>query len=543
MRSLSISLRGLVHPLVLGSVGLLLINDHLLKASVPSVITGKLSDLAGLFFFPFLLAVPLGLLLDPVLPNRRLARRTAALAFGLTALWFTGVKTCAWANDATVAALAPLRGGPVQIVRDPTDLVALVVLWPAWRLWRHLERAPSRPPGRAAYLALGLASLATVATAPAAPAPHVVRVVVSEPSVYVRLAYDGGGAPRYARSDDGGRTWKVADSPGYSSSDPAVVPDRVTQQLLQPVRLPVTVCDPKDARTCYRIVGPERVEASADGGQTWQVAWQLPRGRRMYMERYVANNPRMQVGKRDIDLGPYDLALLPWNGGTRLVVAMGNEGILVRDETGRWSRVGIVGAMPTPYADGKDFNVLFFLLSCENSSSLLVAILVWVACCVLGWRTILPTVRWPDERSNRWAMSPLYWAGGLMVLCVPFAYLLGLGFLPLSIAAAGLLFVGPALVWGRIVMGFSRPRMARQVAWRCLWAAAGVFPLAWLPFVLWVYGVIPAYWTALVLSVLVGSLAVGGGILLVRRASRAAKAAILSPETQTGTAVVDYGVS
>lgn len=50
------ALRGLAHPLSLLAVGLLLLNDHLLKHIAPSVLTGKLSDFAGLFFFPFLAA-------------------------------------------------------------------------------------------------------------------------------------------------------------------------------------------------------------------------------------------------------------------------------------------------------------------------------------------------------------------------------------------------------------------------------------------------------------------------------------------------------
>ena len=212
MSSLVIGLRSLKHPLTLTSVGLLLLNDHVLKVVMPSPLTGKLSDLAGLFFFPFLLTVFLGLLLDRV---RVPARRTAALAFGLTLVWFTLVKTWPWANALTVTALSTLLGLPVLIARDPTDLIALVVLWPAWRLWLQLEQTPSRkPPGKLAYLALGLASLATLATAPCMPQAYVTRLVISEQSIYAGLSYrnDYGVqtgpeiARGVARSDDGGRT-------------------------------------------------------------------------------------------------------------------------------------------------------------------------------------------------------------------------------------------------------------------------------------------------------------------------------------------------
>src|SRR5690606_8292496 len=43
---------GLLHPAPLAAIGLLLLNDHWLKAAFPGSITGKLSDFAGLAFFP-----------------------------------------------------------------------------------------------------------------------------------------------------------------------------------------------------------------------------------------------------------------------------------------------------------------------------------------------------------------------------------------------------------------------------------------------------------------------------------------------------------
>ncbi len=209
MTCLSVSLRGLKHPLTLTSIGLLLLNDHVLKAAMPSDLTGKLSDLAGLFFFPFLLAALLSLPLDRL---RVPSRRTAALAFGVTLIWFTLIKTWLWANAVMRALLTALLGLPVQIVRDPTDLLALVFLWPAWRLWIHLEQTPShQPPGKAAYVALGLASLATLATSPCPPQPSVTRLVVLEQSIYADLAYASNnsqypGTLQVARSDDGGKT-------------------------------------------------------------------------------------------------------------------------------------------------------------------------------------------------------------------------------------------------------------------------------------------------------------------------------------------------
>src|SRR4051812_25154014 len=44
--------QGLLHPCLLAAVVVLGLNDHLLKQSYPCLITGKLSDVAGLIFFP-----------------------------------------------------------------------------------------------------------------------------------------------------------------------------------------------------------------------------------------------------------------------------------------------------------------------------------------------------------------------------------------------------------------------------------------------------------------------------------------------------------
>jgi hypothetical protein len=45
----------LLHPLALTAVVLLLLNDHTLKPAAPGIVTGKVSDFAGLVFFPLLL--------------------------------------------------------------------------------------------------------------------------------------------------------------------------------------------------------------------------------------------------------------------------------------------------------------------------------------------------------------------------------------------------------------------------------------------------------------------------------------------------------
>src|SRR3990170_2011080 len=174
------ALSAMAHPATLASIALLLVNDHILKRQYPSALTGKLSDFAGLFFFPLLLATLFGLagaVLGRILPVRRAGiapsprkpESAARLCFAVTAVAFAAVKLVPPANSAVTIGLETLLGLPVRIVRDPTDLMALAALWPAWRLWSAATRQPAGPPTRRSLLALGLASLAAPATSPCPP--------------------------------------------------------------------------------------------------------------------------------------------------------------------------------------------------------------------------------------------------------------------------------------------------------------------------------------------------------------------------------------
>lgn len=132
----------LLHPLVLGAIALLAINDHLLKGAAPGVLTGKLSDVAGMVFFPIFLAA----LLELVRVRGRLVLG-CAIATGLV---FAATKTIPPAAEAYRyglavlqwpfhAVLSLLRGHgapgvtPVAMTMDPTDLIALPALAvPVW---------------------------------------------------------------------------------------------------------------------------------------------------------------------------------------------------------------------------------------------------------------------------------------------------------------------------------------------------------------------------------------------------------------------------
>lgn len=138
----------LAHPFAVAAVLVLVVNDHVLKHAYPGFVTGKLSDVAGMVFFPLLLA--------------SLHRRALPFACIATAIVFALVKTMPWANDlyrvtwAVMqwpfrAALAWIADRPtpglarVVLVRDPTDLVAVPFVFIGWAVELRARRNDDMP--------------------------------------------------------------------------------------------------------------------------------------------------------------------------------------------------------------------------------------------------------------------------------------------------------------------------------------------------------------------------------------------------------------
>lgn len=138
---------GLVHPVVLVAVGLLILNDHFLKAAWPGLVTGKLSDFAGLLFFPLLLQALWEIALAAAGRPSTASQRVLVLSIAATAVVFSALQLVPLAADAysqvlgqSQWAIGSLLGHaanepvPVQVSPDPTDLVALPVLMLTYRI-------------------------------------------------------------------------------------------------------------------------------------------------------------------------------------------------------------------------------------------------------------------------------------------------------------------------------------------------------------------------------------------------------------------------
>lgn len=326
-------------PIFIFSIFVLLLNDHVLKTYYPSWVTGKLSDFAGLFFFSILL----GAVLNIIFPPFRLKQdQSASFAFGFTAIWFVLMKTLPFFNTLTENVLSRILFQNVQIILDPTDLIALAILLPAWRLRAQADAYHVGTKKNASYTVLVLGLLASLATG-RVPSLSVGQFIVYEGAIYADMSgYFFDDKENIPYSTDGGKTWET-----IAVSD---LPNQVVEKRGNYPKLPVSICIPNEPSICY-CTDNEKILISSDGGKTWQTDWEIPLGRKKFMERY-----------RKLDMGPYDLVVFPLKNGYRVLVAAGEEGILVKELDGDWKRQSVLGAGPTPYQANDPFDAFYLVL-------------------------------------------------------------------------------------------------------------------------------------------------------------------------------------
>jgi hypothetical protein len=137
---------GLLHPVALVAIALLLVNDHVLKQAYPGWLTGKLSDFAGLVMFPLLVATVLPIRVAVVGTGIAFAAVKLWAPANLVGEWLMGVVR--WPLDAVTTQSLPALTS-VEIVRDPTDLIAIPSLAVAWWIYSVGGRDPAAGAARA----------------------------------------------------------------------------------------------------------------------------------------------------------------------------------------------------------------------------------------------------------------------------------------------------------------------------------------------------------------------------------------------------------
>jgi hypothetical protein len=128
------------------ALAVLWLNDHVWKMDHPGLLTGKLSDFAGLFMLPIVVD---GVLRRVGLESRRatlLVTALGALWFALANLWAPAQLAYAWTFGALRSLVTASAVHPVVLTPDATDLLALPMV--GIGLW--LVRATRRPTSREA---------------------------------------------------------------------------------------------------------------------------------------------------------------------------------------------------------------------------------------------------------------------------------------------------------------------------------------------------------------------------------------------------------
>jgi len=109
----------ILHPWTICAIVVLLINDQYLKYVYPSWFTGKLSDFAGLIFFP--------ILLDPLIKSRKWSVVLTGIGFASVKLTTAGNMLYNQVYQRFFDVLG--WGEQVPLVMDATDCIALIALW------------------------------------------------------------------------------------------------------------------------------------------------------------------------------------------------------------------------------------------------------------------------------------------------------------------------------------------------------------------------------------------------------------------------------
>jgi hypothetical protein len=432
----------LSRPISLGMMGILLVNDHLLRRSWPSWATGKIGDLAWLFFIPFVLVAFLAWIVP--LSGARRDRVVAQLAFGLTGGVFALANTLPSFHAWLLHSMEALLGFPVSLHRDVTDLVTLVALVPSWWFWKRtsVSEPASFSPG---WIALPLAALLTMANA-TAPNYGIHCLEVDEGHIAAFTVHEA------FVSQDGGLSWRL--DAGMRLSD---CPDANHDTW------------PDSAERDFKTWQNESGSAPASQAE------------RAYYEK-------TRSGNASFNPGPLDAVADRDTGNT--IYAMGQEGVLVHTAGGEWHWVSV-----GPYRRVKlnRASAMYSLLLGEGVLALIYGLLCIITLALRLGRSWIRMLSLPFA----WGL----WA--LAVLLVPPALTTGYGIIilfPLMIVLA-LAVVALALVAAFRFYQSSIRLLVQTLAF----ALFGAF-LFFLPYVFWSLNSLPNYTGAVLLALLLGAI-------------------------------------
>lgn len=320
----------------------------------------------------------------------------------------------------------------------------------------------------------------------------------------------------YYQSNNYGITWRKISSLPFEMPPGIELPEQSNQ----------IVCASNNVNTCFRISGKEQVDSSHDGGKTWKIDWQMPIGRKEYLQRAFFRNGLLEVIPDTI---PYSIGVLQEADKNVVIVAMGNQGLLVKSQDGEWYRYSItsdnneieIPAAPLPYYASTIDDVIQSVGS-EIARTILISFIFYITLSIYRWRHV-----YLDSSSMTGKMklfNQLILPVSILVIFL-FQFLIILVY-PVSsvtinfnnwliayLSTPGLTNCLTTIV-GLLILWFLIARFPRNREFdvkdglKDLGFSALLLICLLLPFVLWAIGVIPIYNVALFISLILGGIVI-----------------------------------
>ena len=540
----------LAHPLTLSALALMLINDQLLRRLSPSWLTGKLSDAAWLAVVPVVLAALLGLALSAALrtvfwvmrrtvvsaataqsvqdercddpafhakalhdqaltaceahPRPDLADVLFALVLLTIALGFSVVKAVPAVNAWAIQTIYALTHTSPALRLDPSDLLTLPALaLPAWLYWRSRCASVTSPRFPSAWLyakerkedrfslalsrllvpvrllVLPLAALILMADA-AAPDFGIACFQAANGEISAGSGYNS-----YVTSD-GGQTWtfraETINCPGAAFANP-----------VEPAQWSVAPGPDSDS---YRYMPGAPIQHSTDNGAAWQTVYTPP----VMSEAENSYYQHVRSGSPVVQSGPLATMADPSSGN--MLFAMGHEGVLIHTASGDWTWAAVgdyrhFTSFPTAQA-------FWTLMSGMLALAFGLALLIFASLALRftrhPLRYVILTLAW------------IAWLATAILFAPAITSAYGLYFTYAGGLVAGLLIVPLVIEQTIRVLNRARPSLARMVI---IALAGGLAYL--LPYVLWMFNLIPGFGLATAIALALAAAALITGIILNRR--------------------------
>ena len=362
--------QALLHPVTLGALGILLLNDLILKGVWPNPwTTGKLSDLAWVIFASPLLAY----LLSLATPGGRRTQRAIWLAayIGLPGL-YAAFNTFAPLHDAILRGLSLISGGAGGSPLDAADslLIPLGLAIALW-VWRRGRTTLTIGGQQIAMAAAGLAVFASIATSYPDPTVGVEEFQMTDQNELTAYCsgYGGGeyGGPFGPyKTTTGGLNWQLDSSDNYQwhssigRSEIAETP-----------------------RGTYSISETGIMHSNSGSKPVYSTEYLLSSG-----DRWLQEHSTSHLWPQSIATVP--LAIIYDSQSDNVIAAMGIQGVVVGTPDGKWTPVAVGPCRPTDFSffgkigimlDSDDFYILSLFLPIA-----VVALVVSIAAMRLGTR-------------------------------------------------------------------------------------------------------------------------------------------------------------